>query len=268
MSATIFCFSGTGNSLAIARTVAKGLDADVQLIPDALDKTAPLDADCVGIVFPVYMWGPPLMVARFARNLRLKPDTYCFAVTNYGGMPGATLQILAKQLKQADITLAAGFGVQMPGNYTPMYGAIPEAKQTAMFDTFKQQVDEIIAAVRERRSTKLAGSNPFVRALFSGLIYKTCSPRIPSMDKGFWVDDRCTGCGRCYRMCPSGNIQMSGGKPAWQHRCEQCMACLQWCPEEAIQLGKKTATRKRYRHPDITAQDLTYRTVPDSTPTG
>lgn len=268
MSTTIFCFTGTGNSLAIARTLAAGLnDAKVVLIPDALDQTEPLDADCVGFVFPVYMWGPPLMVSTFAKTLKLQPDTYCFAVTNYGGMPGATLQILSKQLKQADISLSAGFGVQMPGNYTPMYGAPPAAKQKPMFDTFEKQSADIIAAIRDRRTTRLACSNPLARALFSGLAYKLGSPRIPSMDSGFWLTDRCTGCGLCYRMCPADNIRIVEGKPTWQHTCEQCMACLQWCPEEAIQIGKKTEKRKRYHHPDVSVQDLTYRSVPDSATT-
>ncbi|MDR3121471.1 MAG: flavodoxin, partial [Clostridiales bacterium] len=38
--------------------------------------------------------------------------------------------------------------------------------------------------------------------------------------------------------------------------CEQCMACIQFCPKRAINYRDKTQKRKRYHHPDITAQDL------------
>jgi hypothetical protein len=34
------------------------------------------------------------------------------------------------------------------------------------------------------------------------------------------------------------------------------MACIQHCPVEAIQAGPKTASRRRYRHPDVTVKAL------------
>jgi hypothetical protein len=34
------------------------------------------------------------------------------------------------------------------------------------------------------------------------------------------------------------------------------MACLQWCPTSAIEAGKITQGRERYRHPDVTAEEM------------
>jgi len=65
---------------------------------------------------------------------------------------------------------------------------------------------------------------------------------IPAMDKGFRVNGRCDGCGICAKVCPVHNIEMSSGRPVWQHRCVQCMACLHWCPASGLDFGKKTET--------------------------
>ena len=75
-------------------------------------------------------------------------------------------------------------------------------------------------------------------------------------DENFFVDDNCTSCGICEKVCPVNNISLVEGKPQWQHRCQQCLACIQFCPEEAIQYGAKTAKRQRYHQPDIKLKDI------------
>ena len=76
----------------------------------------------------------------------------------------------------------------------------------------------------------------------------------------FRVDPSCTHCGICAKVCPVGNIVMKDGRPTWSDKCEQCMACLQWCPVEAIQFGRRTAGRRRYRHPEFKASDFFLKT--------
>lgn len=58
MSAKIYWFSGTGNSLAVARALAEKLpDAELIPIAEAVNHP-PQAADVIGIVCPVYAWGP------------------------------------------------------------------------------------------------------------------------------------------------------------------------------------------------------------------
>jgi Pyruvate/2-oxoacid:ferredoxin oxidoreductase delta subunit len=76
------------------------------------------------------------------------------------------------------------------------------------------------------------------------------------MDKSFWADEKCNNCAICEKICPTQNILIKSSKPVWQHRCDQCFACLQWCPEEAIQYGKNTSKKKRYRHPEIKLSEM------------
>ena len=86
--------------------------------------------------------------------------------------------------------------------------------------------------------------------------YKFSFPHIATMDRDFWVDAKCSGCGTCAKVCPVGNIVMAEGRPHWRHACVQCLACIQWCPTQALQYGKKTPNYPRYHHPEATLKDM------------
>lgn len=255
MTTTLYYFSGTGNSLVAARDLAKEL-GDTELVAISSAGTVPSSADAVGIVFPVYMWGLPLIVSRFMKSMQTKKDAYYFAVATCGGSAAGTLLQAEKIFAEKGAQLSAGFVVKMPGNYTPMYGAIKQKKQEKMFAAEKEKVKMIAAAVRSREVRPVERSNFVANRVMSGMFYSFSAPHIPEMDKSFWVNDKCNGCGICAKVCPVKNIALADGKPAWQHHCEQCLACLQWCPQEAIQSGKLTEGRKRYHHPDVAVKDF------------
>ncbi len=257
MKTTIFYFTGTGNSLQVARDLAMELGgAEVISIPKAMETGAGYDADCVGIVFPVYMFGMPLIVAEFARKLTAKAGAYIFAVATYAGIPGATLVHLKKLLESRGMKLAAGFGVVMPGNYTPLYGAPSQRAQEKIFSKAKMKVKEIAEVVKARKSVKPVAGNFVMNLILWDPIYRWGSSYIHESDKYFRAGEKCNSCGICGKVCPVSNIEMQGGKPVWGHNCQQCMACLQWCPREAIQMGRTTEGRKRYRHPAIRIDDM------------
>jgi len=256
MKTAIYYFSGTGNSLKIAWDLTKFLgDADVIPIAKAvLEKEIIPDADRIGIIYPVYMWGMPLIVNRFIE--KLKTDKYIFAIANCGGMAAGALIHTKKRLEAAGMKLSSGFIVKMPGNYTPMYGAIPKEKQEKLFTKEEAKIKEIANIIKSREEKPIEKNSFLVNFFFSTFIYNMGSTKIPGADKDFWSNEKCTSCGLCEKICPVNNINMANGKPSWKHHCEQCMACLQWCPSEAIQFGKKTEGRKRYRHPLVKASDL------------
>ncbi|OQA89836.1 MAG: ferredoxin [Elusimicrobia bacterium ADurb.Bin231] len=144
----------------------------------------------------------------------------------------------------------------MPGNYTPLYGAISKEKQQKYFDEEKKKIIKIAEIVKTGKPHKIEKSSFLVNLIFSDLLYKMMYRNLSKSDINFYADKKCTGCGKCELVCPVNNIKIISGKPEWQHKCEQCMACLQWCPEEAIQFGKKTVSRKRYRHPETGFADF------------
>jgi ferredoxin len=261
MRTTLFCFSGTGNSLQVARDLASELgDTAVVSIPRAIrEPLRPDAADRIGIVFPVYAFGMPRIVVDFCSRLTPAQPAYIFGVATYGGVAGATLAQLQKRLAAGGLTLSAGFAVRMPGNYTPLYGAISARKQEKMFDRARERVREIAAAVKSGRPGRIEKSNPLANLVLSRLLYPSAISHFREADRSFRVNDRCNSCEICRKVCPVENIEMREGRPVWLHRCEQCMACLQWCPTEAIQFGRVTERRRRYHHPAVTARDLMMR---------
>lgn len=256
MKTTIFYFSGTGNCLMVSRDLAVEIgDSEVISIPRAINNQLNLSAGAIGIVYPVYMWGMPRIVVRFIEKLKSAGDKYIFAVATYGGLCGNALGQTARQLQSQGQKLSAGFAVKMPGNYTPLYGAIAEKQQARMFNKEEERIKEIAGIVRDRRPYGIEKSFALFN-LVSCAVYKLGSSRIPVMDTGFWADEKCNGCGICEKVCPVNNVKLCSARPIWQHKCEQCMACLQWCPQEAVQYKKSTINRKRYRNPRVTLADL------------
>ncbi|MFA5271742.1 MAG: EFR1 family ferrodoxin [Candidatus Omnitrophota bacterium] len=257
MTAAIYYFSATGNSLVVARDLAAAL-GDVEIIPitRVLENNFEQHFDAICIVYPVYMFGLPLIVADFLKQIKIKPQTYMYSIATLGGLPGLVHTQAKEILKQRGLSLAAGFSVLMPGNYTPLYGAISQEKQEEMFKKEKERVKEIAAAIKEQKRGIMEERPYLVSFLFNKLLYKAGAKQIPLSGKGFWVTESCTKCGLCAKVCPVENIELVDGMPRWLIHCQHCMACLQWCPVEAIQYKKSTLGKKRYHHPSVTSQDI------------
>lgn len=257
MKTNIYYFTSTGNSLVIARDIASGLENAILIdIAKVMNKEIDLSADNIGIVFPVYVWGMPMIVVDFLKKFSNIKDKYIFAVATYGGFPAGTLVQVKKQLKSLNSDLSAGFGVFMPGNYTPMYGAYPEETQKKRFAEAKEKVKKITSIIKAKKEYGPEKNSFLVNWLFSKIIYKSGVSHFVEADKAYWAQDTCDGCRICEKVCPVQNIKMENNKPVWLHHCLHCLGCLQWCPKEAIQFKKSTIGRKRYHHPEVKLKDI------------
>ena len=262
MKTVIYYFSGTGNSLATAKKIAAAL-GDTELVPIAALRDVPgeiaPEADRTGIICPVYFSGLPLMVASFAARLSLRKAGYVFAVVTYGGSGAtATLRQLDGILrKHASRELEAGFSVKMPGNYILMYESPAGEKKKQILDAADAEIARIAEAVRICRIVELP--NVFFGQLLHLIAYGWFASHAREKDRGFTVTDACTACGACVAVCPAKNIELVNTKPVWKHQCELCCSCIHNCPVQAIQAGKRTENRNRYRNPGVTVADLKIR---------
>lgn len=257
MSIKIFYFSGTGNSLYAAKMLASKLgDAEVIPIANINEDIDISSCDKIGIVFPVYAWGPPRIVTKFAETIDLK-DKYVFSAATYGGFIGGTLLILDKILKNNGAKIAAGFGLKQPGNYVVGYGSrlSPEEAYKKVSEKTEKKLDEIAEAVKNSKETGMEANAGWINAV-TNIAYSAFITHFKEQEKGFWVNGNCNDCKVCERICPVENIKVIDGKRVWQGKCEMCMACIQWCPKEAIQHGKGTAKRRRYQHPKIKIEEM------------
>lgn len=258
MKTHIYYFSGTGNSLNVARMLAGELgDAEVISIADVRGQDIDPSFDRLGIVFPVYGWGLPLIVRDFLEKIRT--DRYVFAIATCGGRAGDTIGQAEQILRNSGTVLKYGASLKMPSNCIMIAGAPPVEKQEEILKEAGARVKEIAAAIRDSSERSVEKGSLLDRWVLSGIMYRMAAGKLKSMDESFRVGDRCASCGTCVRMCPVNNVALVNGRPQWHHNCEQCMTCLQWCPREAIQIGDKTQQRRRYRNPNVNRKDLTYR---------
>jgi len=259
MKTVIYYFTGTGNSLAAARKIAGAL-GDCEVVPIAsFANTAGAVApqiDRVGIVCPVYFAGLPAMVASFAERLDLAKANYVFSVVTHGGGGGsAALRQLDGILKEkAGRGLDAGFAVSMPGNYILMYESPAGEKRDRLLAAADADLERIAGQIRQGERVKLPNSP--VTWIVKALTYPRFRSHVHGDDRKFTVSERCTSCGTCARLCPAGNIEMVDGRPVWNHRCELCCGCIHLCPTEAIQAGRGTEGRQRYRNPSVGIAEL------------
>jgi hypothetical protein len=87
----LYVYTGTGNSLWVARQLALELKkAAIEFMPYP-KKPFKVRAGAVGIIFPVHIWGLPDRVIQFVSHLKVKPGAYLFAVAVNAGQPAATL---------------------------------------------------------------------------------------------------------------------------------------------------------------------------------
>lgn len=249
MKYDIFYFSGTGNSLSIARQIAENLgDSEIKKIKAPIDG---LDAsENIGLVFPVYMFGMPNIVREFLE--KLEGAKRIFVVASHGGMPGAALYQAREIISRAGIELVGLYSVKMPDNYIPMFNGATAKEIERLLDDAKKQTDEIVGRIKSGNAQDDLKS---IRS-YMGFINKIGIKRIKKMGSGFHSDERCTKCGICQEICPVGNIYTEDGNPRWKNKCEGCMACIQWCPVESIQYKRKTQKKRRYRNPEVAIGDM------------
>ncbi len=253
MNNTVYYFTGTGNSLSIARKLSTSIKScDVVAIKDAMDKNIG-QKDIIGVVCPNYSYDVPYLVADFFKKLKREQNyKYLFVTVSAGGDFGFISRKIQKRLKGA--TLNSVFQHYMPFNFLPFGDITPEEKQKELFLNLDKELVAAVKIINKRESHIDNRFKPFSK--YMKFFYAAAYPLIPQLDRVFKVTNECNNCGICKKVCPVDNITIIKEKPRWNHQCQQCFACVHWCPEKAILCGKKSITRGRYQHRDIKLSDM------------
>lgn len=252
----IFCYSGTGNCLDMAKNIARELgDTDIVMMRSAPAVTDVRAAKRVGFIFPCYAGGLPGDVEQFVRQVQVGPMAYTFGVCQYAGYMGAGLH-------QLDGIIRLNYWKAVSHQCSciwlfPHHLMLPPMSPAAAQKRSEKKAREIAAAVLAGERSK---KHP-PRMAANALEHKAWPVLSKQKAKKLAVSDACIGCGQCVRVCPKGNIQMQDGKPSFGAECYQCLSCLQYCPKGAISVGSVTDQREHYHNPNVSAEELTEKVI-------
>lgn len=258
MKNVIFYFSSTGNSLYISKKVAEVLDdcMVINMVTALKNKDFLYDCERIGFVAPIYASGIPPMAYEFISNLVINKSAYVFGIECSGGGTGIAFTMMNEALKKGNNPLLKnGERISFRSNYIRSGRNHPvgvEAKKVV--DDNNGKIKAFSESVKNKAEQPLKDTNVKIQKLFHSM----WRDAFKNKDKGFNVNETCTGCGICEKICPTSNITLDNHVPVWNHTnsCCDCMGCINNCPHGAINIGKKTIKKNRYRNPYIKANEL------------
>lgn len=261
----VLYFTGTGNCLYVARQLA-GKEGEILSIPQLMRKKQfEIEADEIGLVYPIYGHMPPYMVREFIKKAQLKAE-YKFAVLTYGMRKCNAVEIWDGISRKAGNVFDYIGTIVMVDNWLPNFDMneqmkidkhIPEnlAKITSDLSNRRRWHEPVTQEEREQHEgfMSLSGLDSEV-----GFLMKA--------DRSFRVTDDCIHCGICTYVCPRGNYQLTGQGVKMQGDCEFCFACIQNSPQRAIQFkknedgtwpdGSEKNPNARYRNENVSLMEL------------
>jgi ferredoxin len=236
----ILYFSGTGNSLYVAKRLAR---ENEKLVDMAVSSDYAVCDKRVGIIFPCYCSDIPRKVAEFLGKAVIKTD-YAFAVCTCGADSGKSFGSIQYILCGKGQKLACGKKIVMPDSCV-IFG-FPQNIVKQLLSTADDRIDAVKAEIENGAVSEIAASKP--NGIFSRFMWFAFNDIVGVRHKK--SDKNCTGCGLCAELCPRKNIKIVGGRAVFGDDCVNCFRCINSCGHYAVKFGLlKNTPSKRYIHP-------------------
>ena len=245
----IFYFTSTGNSLYVAKRISQ---ERLISIPQALkdDKTF-FKNDSIGFVFPCYGFGVPRIVQEFIEKNQFEAN-YFFAVMTYGNIAAGGLGHMEKICEKANIKFDYTDEILMIDNYLPIYKMETQLEKEPS-KKIEPNIERIVKNI-SHKSTEKVKKGIGAKIATSGI--KSFEVFLKSdIDKKFYVNESCTKCGICEKVCPKGNISIKKEQVIYLHNCDYCMGCINLCPTNSIHLKGQKSTA-RFKNQNIKLKEI------------
>ena len=219
---SVFYFSGSGHSLAVARMIAERLSAPLQ---DICAANVPALTETAVVVFPVYAQAVPKPVKDFLSQMHSSSTAL---LATYGRMGFGNVLQEAAALCPGTV-IAAGC-VPTGHSYLPENLPVDPERLQPFIDQVRNPRPVVIP---RRRKTLLARIYPELRGRLGIKIRR---------------GSQCTNCGVCNGICPVKT--MNYGSPG--AACLRCLRCVTGCPADALSFRCGLFMRLYLRRPKCT----------------
>lgn len=247
----VLYFSGTGNSRHVAKKIAEIAGDDLLSIGQKIksgDYSAIRSEKPFVFVGPVYAGRLPRVMEEYIRKVDLGTAPEAYFVGTCAATPWATVRYVEKLCGEKGLSLLGFNSIVMPQGYLAGGGTQPKESNDQVLKEAGPKITAIAEKIRDGQA--LPQEQPgksFMSNVLNPIMYAMMINA-----KGFYVTEKCSGCGKCEQRCPLNNVKLTNGKPVWGKDCTHCMACIAGCPGEAIEYGKKTQGKPRYYLDDQT----------------
>lgn len=248
MKVELFVFSGTGNTLKIAREVGKrlserGWEVNLNRMEKSSGPDIP-DGSMVGLAFTTAFFSTYPVVLDFISKLPEGKERKIFMVTTAAGATGGSEGIFRRMVEAKGYVPVGSLAVVMPSNYNNK--TLPAEKNSKLIEAGVEKArgfaDRLVSGTAEwRRGIPLFPSmwHWFVT---SGKALKLFYRLIPIQVNG----DVCIRCLRCVNNCPAGALVVEGDVPVIiPAKCQSCQRCVAFCPVHAIGVPGKPLEQYR-----------------------
>lgn len=258
----IFYFSGTGNSRYVAANIGAvqgerliSISKELRLNKDKYEYELQADEKII-FVYPIYAWAPPSKVMEFMKKMSFTnyKGNYISTIAVCGENIGNTIKVVNKVLDEKGMKLFSGFSVVTPNNYIIMGDVDSKEGEKKKLENLELELTEINSVIKRKEKDKFSIEKGPVPAVLTTVINPLFNKSAINL-KNFRVNEKCTGCGICEKVCNGGCIKVDN-QPKWRGRCTQCLACLHYCPVKAIQYGKNSEKKGRYTNPNVKVTDM------------
>lgn len=243
----ILLFTGTGNSAYIAGRIAQVTGQWVINMNEKIKARDYRRIECdekLIIVVPTYAWRIPRIVDEWIRATEFAGAKSVWFVMNCGDQIGNAPKYNQKLADDKKLKYMGTAEIIMPENYIAMFNVPDHDEAVQIVENAEPAITDTAERIKEGLPFDKAPNNLLYRIMSSVI-----NPIFYEMNvsaKKFKADERCTGCGKCVKLCPLNNIRIVDGKPVWGRECTHCMACICYCSQEAIEYGTKSVGKPRY----------------------
>ncbi len=243
--------TSTGNCLYVAKKIKDAFEnCELISIPKALrEGNFEFEDEIIGFIYPIHYAGVPIVMYDFISKLKINSDAYVFAIGVSGGGGANTSFYQLNNLLGRKIN--NHLTVKYISNYTRVKANPTEKRVKNAIEKYDSKIEEFIQALSKREQKDAS-----FKSGIGCLEYKIFMDVVKNKDKNFNVNENCIGCNMCEKICPVNNITIEDNKPKWNGKCVDCMACINICPKKAINIGKSTIKKNRYRNPYIEVSEL------------
>lgn len=262
MKATIFYFSGTGNTWFVAETLKRELqyrsiDAEAFSIEDTtLAEEGKLhqliaESEHILIGYPIYGSVAPKPMIDFIENL---PKTYkgtMMSVFSTVALASGDGPVVYREIFEArGYRFHTGMEFKLSNNFN--VPGFPDVLHVGNEENIDRRNDKARIKVEKMADSVAEGKTMVEGDHFLGRLLGNLQRRhidellVKFNDKLYVENSKCIGCEKCIQICPVNNISEVDGEIAFKGSCAVCMRCYHFCSAKAINVTKASLDEKKW----------------------